>query len=208
MVTLSIAAFAVLAQLAPVLAGALEFNRAAIAQGEAWRFVTAHLTHFDRNHLAWDLAVFVLLGSICEQSSRRRLAAGLGLASVAITAAVWWWQPQFTTYRGLSGLDCALFGIFTGTLLQRRDLIARFVGSLGLLGVAAKCGVELSTGDTLFATGATYAPVPLSHLVGAAAGLISSRWLVPAEGPPVKHRCEPLTSLRRKSCSPNPQPCR
>ncbi len=206
-VTLSIAASAFMAHLTPVLAGALEFNRAAIAQREGWRFITAHLTHFDLNHLVWDVAVFVLLGTLCEQSSRRRLAAGLILASVTITAAIWWWQPQFTSYRGLSGLDCALFGIFTGTLLQRRDPIANLVGALGLLGVVAKCRAELSTGVTLFAAGATYAPVPLSHLVGAAAGLISSRWFVTSERPPTPRTRAPLTFLRQKSCSPNPRPC-
>jgi len=206
--TLAIAVVALIAKGSPALGGALEFNRAAIAQGECWRFVTAHLTHFDLNHLVWDLAVFVLLGSICEQSSRRRLAAGLVLASVTIPAAIWWWQPQFTSYRGISGLDCALFGIFIGTLLQRREPIAKFVGTLGLLGMFAKCGAELSTGVTLFATGASYAPVPLSHVVGAAAGLISSRWGVTGEHPWAKRPRAPFTFLHRKSCSPNPRPCR
>lgn len=205
--TLAIAAGALLTHFSAAWGGALEFNRSAIARGEGWRFVTAHLTHFDLNHLGWDLAVFVLLGSICEQSSRRRLAAGLILASVAIPAAIWCGQPQFTSYRGLSGLDCALFGIFTGTLLQRRDPIANLVGLLGLLGVVAKCSAELSTGVTLFAAGTTYAPVPLSHLVGTAAGLISTRWFAPADHPPAPRARAPLTFPRQKSCSPNPRPC-
>lgn len=199
--TLAIAALAILAQLSPAVTAALEFSRAAIAQGEWWRFVTTHLTHFDANHLGWDAAVFLLLGAVCERESRQRFIAGLALASVGISAAVWFWQPHFELYRGLSGLDCALFGLFAGSLLRKSERAAKLLGALGLAGVVAKCGAELAIGATLFATGSGYAPVPLAHVVGAIAGV----WV--AVGPTLVAE-PPPTSLRQKSCSPDPRPCR
>jgi rhomboid family GlyGly-CTERM serine protease len=179
------------------LAATLQFQRAAVSAGEWWRLLAAHLTHFDANHLTWDAGVLLLLGCICERESRAHCAATLAVAAAAITSAVWLCQPQFETYRGLSGLDCALFGLFAGGLLRRRDSLARFTGAVALVGVVVKSALELSTGATLFASGAGYAPVPLAHLSGAAAGFAVSM---------VGNRS--LTFLRQKSGSPNPPLCR
>jgi rhomboid family GlyGly-CTERM serine protease len=170
--TLVVAGFAMALHCIPGATDALEFNRLAIVRGEGWRFFTAHCTHFETNHLIWDLGVWLVLGTVCEAHSRRLVASALVLASVAITAAVWWWQPRFEVYRGLSGLDCALFGLFAGSLLRGPDRAAKIVGALGLLVVLVKCGFELATGTTLFTTGASYAPVPLAHLVGVVAGTV------------------------------------
>ncbi len=195
--TLALAATSVAVQWIPGVSAALEFNRAAITAGEWWRLVTAHVTHFDGNHLAWDVAVLVALGTVVEPESRARTATALGLAGIAITASVGWWQPQFENYRGLSGLDCALFGVFAGRLLLNASPGARVAGAIGLLGAAAKAAVELKSGATLFAIGATYAPVPLAHLIGLLAGVVTA--LVGGEWT--------LTFLRRKSDSPDPRPC-
>jgi hypothetical protein len=43
-------------------------------------------------------------------------------------------------------------------------------GALVLAALAAKCAVELVTARPVFATGDTFAPVPLAHLVGLVAG--------------------------------------
>jgi rhomboid family GlyGly-CTERM serine protease len=179
--TLTVAAISVAVFLLPDAAtAALQFDRNALAAGEWWRFITAHLTHFDANHLAWDVGALIVLGSIGEATSRRRTSVALAVASVAISAAVWAWQPQFETYRGLSGIDCSLFGYFAAALIQQRRRESVVLGTVALLGVTAKCLFELITGTTAFATGSGYAPVPLAHLVGVAAGiaatLIAPRW--------------------------------
>jgi hypothetical protein len=49
------------------------------------------------------------------RESRRITGVALGAAAVAITLGVWAWLPQFATYRGLSGLDCALFALPAAT---------------------------------------------------------------------------------------------
>ena len=172
--TLAFAALATAIHLTPGAAALLEFDRVAIARGELWRFVSAHLVHFDANHLAWDVAVFLVLGSVCERASRERTAVALAFASVAITAVLWRFQPQFEIYRGLSGLDCALFGLFAGRLLKHSERPAKLIGVLGLAGAGAKTILELATGSTVFASGVGYAPVPLAHLVGLIAGLVAA----------------------------------
>ncbi len=168
--TVLIAGVAVLVQSWPGAAEALQFERGLRGPGEAWRLVTAHLAHFDWNHLRWDGAVLLALGAVCERESRRRCAAALALAAPAITIAVGLAAPQFATYRGLSGLDCALFGLLSGSLLQREAPLAKLAGSLALMAVLAKSAWEMANGVTLFANGAGYAPVPLAHLVGAVVG--------------------------------------
>ena len=154
---------------------ALQFDRHALARGEWWRVATAHLTHFDSNHLAWDVGALVALGTVCERASRRRSAFALGLASVTISAAVWLFQPQFDTYRGLSGLDSALFGLFASSLIQQRRRAPVVLGVVALLGVLAKSIFEMTTGETAFAAGIGYSPVPLAHVVGVLCGVVAAR---------------------------------
>lgn len=195
--TLALASLAIVAQAIPGAATALEYSRDATAAGEWWRFITAHWVHFDANHLRWDVVVFTALGAVCETQDRTRFGIAIALAAPAITFGLWLWQPQFSTYRGLSGVDCALFGLFAGLLLHHQGSLARLAGWTGLLGAAGKTGFELTNGTTLFADGIGYAPVPLAHLIGFAAGLVAACLPTGAR----------LTSLRQTTGSSSPQPC-
>ncbi len=172
--SVGLAAVAIVVHALPATATALQFDRTAIAGGEMWRLLTGHVVHFDANHLLWDGTMMVILGAACERQSHRRTAAALALAATAIDAAVWWLQPQFAIYRGLSGLASALFGLLGGLLLQRGRPVPTIAGALALAGFAAKSAFELATAQTVFASGNGYAPVPLAHLVGLAAGLIAA----------------------------------
>ncbi len=161
--------------LPPAWAAALQFDRTAIEAGELWRLLTAHLTHFDANHLGWDVAVFAALGCACERNSRTATALTLLLAAGAISVGVWTALPEFDVYRGLSGLDCALFALLAGQLWHRPERAARLAGLAGCLSLGAKCVAEIAFARTLFASGAGYAPVPLAHLLGGAVGLLAAR---------------------------------
>lgn len=197
--TLALIVGAIVVHLTPGATEALQFDRAAVARGEAWRWFTAHLTHFGLNHLAWDVGVLLALGAACERESRRRFAAAVILSAVIITPAVWAWQPQFATYRGLSGIDSSLFGLLAASLLTRSQKPARLVGALALVGFAGKCAVELATESPVFATGSGYAPVPLAHLLGLLAGI------TPVALPLTKRRC---AIFRFAVSTANPPPCR
>jgi rhomboid family GlyGly-CTERM serine protease len=170
--TLALAALALLIHLVPGAAAGMQYDRAAIAGGEWWRLLTGHLAHFSANHLVWDVGMLLALGFAAERESAAGCAYALGLASVAISAAIWVAQPQFVIYRGLSGLDCALGGFLAGSLLRRPQRIAVLAGAATLLFVGAKAAFEAATGSTAFANGVGYAPVPLAHLVGLAVGAL------------------------------------
>ena len=174
LVSLGVALAALTAHVIPGATGFLQYDREAIAGGEVWRWFSGHLAHFGANHLAWDVAVFVALGVVCERESRRRVAVALVAAALAIPAALWWWQPQFQLYRGLSGLDCALGGLLAASLMQHREAMPKTAGALTLVFVGAKCAFEVSTATTLFASGIGYLPVPLTHLVGLALGAMAT----------------------------------
>jgi rhomboid family GlyGly-CTERM serine protease len=170
--TLALAALAILIQLVPGAAAWMQFDRGAIAGGEWWRLLTGHLAHFSANHLVWDVGMLLALGFAAERESAVGSACALGLASVAISATIWFGQPQFVVYRGLSGLDCALGGYLAGSLLRRPQRVALLAGAATLVFVGAKATYEAATGSTAFANGIGYAPVPLAHVVGLAAGTL------------------------------------
>ena len=173
--TLALSALAIAIHFVPALGNLLQFDRTAVAHGQVWRFFTAHLTHYGDDHLRWDLLAFVILGTLAERISRSGFLLTFGLSAAVITTGVWLVQPQFATYRGLSGVDCAMFGFVVTELLavgwRDRHGFSIAVGGLTLAGFAAKCAFELFTGGTVFVeTGGAFAPVPLAHLLGLAAG--------------------------------------
>jgi len=174
--TLILSVCAVVIHDSPALTAALEFERTAISRGELWRVFTGHFTHFGADHLCWDVLTFLAFGSLAEFRSRRVFLRCLFAASILISAGVGFLQPQFLVYRGLSGLDSALFTFVTADLLRDglrdRDWLNAAIGSLTLAGFVGKSAFELITGETLFVTTSTdFQPVPLAHVLGAVVGV-------------------------------------
>lgn len=166
----------------------LQFERSAVAAGEYWRLMTGHFTHWSAEHLAWDLLVFVVLGSIGEALDRRRFLTVLGAASLVIAAGLWIALPGVPTYRGLSGLDTALFtALAAGTLRS----VSREAGSLWSLVVVTLCILlfakmifEMLADRAVFvdAAAAGFRPLPLAHVLGVAAGALGG-CLPPSRSP-------------------------
>jgi rhomboid family GlyGly-CTERM serine protease len=175
--SLLLALAAVLIYVVPGTARWFEYDRAMLAQGQAWRVVSCHWAHFTSQHLLWDVVVFFGLAAFCERRSRTALLAAIALAAVVIPAAVWCWQPELLTYRGLSGIDSAVFallgvGILSDSLRERRWRGAAVVG-LAAAGFIGKIIFEMLVGGTVFVeSSAAFVPVPLAHLVGAACGAV------------------------------------
>jgi len=169
------------------LRAALSYDRAALAQGEWWRAVTAHFVHLDVEHTFLNLFGVILMWALFARdfSPLRWLAIYLA-ASLAISAGLWFFDPAVTWYRGASG---ALHGVMTaGTLatLRRRDLVAWILVSF----IVAKLSYEQFAGAMPFQDpGAT---VVDAHLYGALGGLamalvLRSR-LAATRGPPATKR--------------------
>jgi rhomboid family GlyGly-CTERM serine protease len=164
----------------------LQFDRHAVSNGEIWRTFTGHFTHFGTDHLRWDLIAFIAFGSLAEMRSRSAFMICLGSSALAISLCVGVLQPQFLTYRGLSGLDSALFGFVVADLLRsgRRDhdhLMSGFA-ALALTGFLAKSVYEIATGLSFFVENSTeFTPVPLAHLSGAAVGIVVAHFTLRGE---------------------------
>ncbi len=138
---------------------------------EPWRWLTGHLVHWDRSHFAYDLLAFLMLGAMAEQFSRRRMLAAMLLAAVVGSIAFAWFHPDLLRYRGLSGIDSALFVVVL-LGIARRSRWGAATTIAGIMGLALKIGYELVQQQTVFAASSEWTNVPIVHLVGACVGLI------------------------------------
>jgi rhomboid family GlyGly-CTERM serine protease len=154
----------------------LQYDRAAVDGGQLWRLLTCQLTHWSWDHLFWDAAALLFLGRVLEREERRSLLVCLGLSAVLIPAVVHFSLPDLATYRGLSGLDSAVFVLLAVTLLRRcyidGDRLWTWACVAMLVGFTAKVGFEVISGGTLFvdSEAARMLPVPLVHVVGGVLG--------------------------------------
>jgi rhomboid family GlyGly-CTERM serine protease len=160
----------------------LQYDRAALANLECWRLVTSHFSHWSGNHLFWDALAFAALGWFCERSGPASFVRCVGLSALLIPLTLWFALPQMATYRGLSGIDSALFALLATRVACQaasdRDWLKLSVAALVSGGFAAKVGFELCTGTTLFVESAAAGliPVPLAHVIGGLVGIGCGLW--------------------------------
>lgn len=171
LVTLGIVTLAAAALAAPDL---FELSRGGLAHGELWRLWTAHLAHFGTAHFCVDAGTLLLLGFLYEERlGSGRWALLLSTAATAISVVFLVAEPSLSSYRGLSGLDCAAF--VAGLAVESRDRrpIALFWG----IAFGAKVLYEQLTGTFLFPSaglGDMGLPVLSAHTTGALAGFAAS----------------------------------
>ena len=168
--------------LATVVAGLpslVEYDAVAIGSGQIWRVFTGHLTHWNLDHLFWDVGVFLALGTLCEWHSRRATLACIIGSALATSLVMYLTLPEITTYRGLSGIDTGLFTLLGVQVYRdsRKDgdrtvrwLIAGIAAAL-----LAKLTFEIVTGCTLFVDHqqAHFIPLASAHILGAVTGILT-----------------------------------
>lgn len=150
---------------------ALRYDRSALAAGEWWRLLGAHLVHHDYAHLAMNVAGLVLLWWLFVRDARWRDWALVGLVSAStIDAGLWFLQPQLGWYVGLSGV---LHGWWAAAGLAAR---ARWPleGWVTLALLAAKLVLEQVQGPLSSGLGASLPVVVGAHLYGALGGLAAA----------------------------------
>jgi len=152
-----------------------EYHAGAIGRGEYWRLFTGHFTHLTASHLVWDGLVFLALGMVLECWNRRLMAVVVGASAVLITLALPVLIPGLVVYRGLSGIDTALF-VCLATLLAAKayrthQATILVIVQASLAGLASKVAFEYLTGQSLF-VGNGLTPVPAAHLVGGTVGFL------------------------------------
>lgn len=165
---------------------AFEYDRTAIESGQVWRVITGHFTHWSLDHLFWDVAVFAVLGAFAERRTGSAFVLCVLSSALAITAGVWCLRPDLALYRGLSGIDSALFVMVTAALardaLRRREWSVVAFTSTALAAFVTKTCWETATGSALFvdAAAAGFEPVALAHAIGGLVGAVTG--LLPAGG--------------------------
>ena len=94
-----------LAVLGPRAVQALRYERAAIAAGEWWRVLGAHLVHFDTRHLLLNLAGLALLWWLFAPDARARdWLVVLLVSALSVSAGLWFLDPGVAWYVGASGM--------------------------------------------------------------------------------------------------------
>jgi rhomboid family GlyGly-CTERM serine protease len=170
----SLAACAIFAL--PNVAPLLQYDVASIHHGQLWRMLTCHVTHWSPSHLFWSGLAFLVLGAMCELRDRGRFLLCCVSSALLISLSLWWMLPAVTTYRGLSGIDSALFTLAAVTISRdsRRDGRRGIVMAVAatLIAFAGKIIFELCTTRGVFVdtAAAGFVPVPLAHLMGAVVG--------------------------------------
>src|SRR5262249_47102767 len=119
----------------------------------------------------WDGLALLALGLAWERLSRGRFLACLAGSALAVSAAVWWLAPAMQRYRGLSGIDSALFVLLAVSLMQA-DAGSRRLGpaAWALVAFLAKVTYESATGHAIFVADDAASVVPGAHLAGAGVG--------------------------------------
>src|ERR1700683_111904 len=93
----------------------LRYDRAALASGQAWRLLTAHLVHLDLRHALLNCCGLILVWALFarDYSPRQWLLVALG-AVAAIDAGLWVCASTVPWYVGSSG---ALHGVMAAGAL-------------------------------------------------------------------------------------------
>jgi len=157
--------------LLPALGGepvrlALRYDRAALASGELWRLLSAHLVHLNFRHACVNVLGLALLWALFARDYTPRQWLLITCAAIAaIDAGLWLWDSTLPWYVGSSG---ALHGVMAaGTLahLRRRDLDSWILAII----LVAKLTYEQLAGSMPFAGDAH--TIVDAHFYGAVGGL-------------------------------------
>lgn len=152
----------------------LRYDRTAIAAGQWWRLLTAHIAHLGLHHAVLNVLGLILLWALFAREWRARQWAVISVAVVvAIDAGLWFLDPRIARYVGASG---ALHGVMAaGTLacIRRRDPFGWPMAAL----LVAKLAYEHLEGPLPFA-GRGVPVVVDAHLYGALGGLAAAILLV------------------------------
>ena len=153
---------------------ALSYQREAIARGEAWRLLSAHFVHLDLEHAALNAMGMLLMWALFARDSPpwRWVTLYVG-ACLAVSAGLWFFNPQIAWYVGASG---ALHGAMTaGTLahLRRGDLDGWILAAF----IVAKLAYEQLAGALPFAGSPD--TVVDAHLYGAIGGVVLALLWIP-----------------------------
>jgi rhomboid family GlyGly-CTERM serine protease len=144
---------------------AWRYQRDAVASGEAWRFLTAHLVHLDITHAVLNALGLVLLWGLFARAWRPlQWLFATAVSLLAIGLGFWFLSPQLQWYVGASGLLHGIFACGCIALLRERD----WIGVAATAIFIAKLVWEQLVGPLPFEEGGNI--ITVAHLYGAMGG--------------------------------------
>lgn len=156
----------------PGVAEYLIYDRGALARGELWRLLTAHMVHYSGTHLFTNLLVLVPAALLVEMRYREGLLKTLAVSAVAIGAGLFLFQVEIYRYAGASGISLALLtyaalrGLETNT---RWRTVCAIVLAIVAIKLVAETFVGWQVAD--WEQDAGFVIVPFSHATGAGTAL-------------------------------------
>lgn len=170
---------ALIPMLLPDLAPYLELRMAAPADMSLlYRFFSGHFVHFSWTHFLYDAAVFLILGTLICRENEKELISLILFSSFAISLCVFICCRGLYSYRGLSGIDCALFGWLAMQLFPHRKWLVIPL----LTGFCLKTAWEMTTGGAFFVGADVFEAVPPAHLAGCFCGIVMNLKTVERRG--------------------------
>lgn len=149
----------------------LRYERAALADFELWRLISAHLVHLSFGHTVLNVTALALIAILFESAlDSLDWIVAASISAVAIDVGLYAFSPAVAWYVGLSG---ALHGIMvTGALAL---VVARSrLGAILLALVVAKVAWEHFAGPVPFSELASGGNVVTdAHLYGAVGGAVA-----------------------------------
>lgn len=170
--------------LLPALAGdagreALRYERSALAAGEWWRLLTAHVVHLDFQHAALNSLGLVLMWALFARDYRPLQWVSVVLGAIAaIDAGLWLRDSTVAWYVGSSGVLHGVMAAGTLAHVRRRDLDGWILTAF----IVIKLTYEQFAGALPF-TDSHATVVVNAHLYGALGGLAVAAWLKSRRGP-------------------------
>jgi rhomboid family GlyGly-CTERM serine protease len=149
---------------------ALRYDRAALASGEWWRLLTAHVVHLNLEHAALNALGLALLWAIFARDyTPRQWAVIVGTVVAAIDAGLWFRDSGVLWYVGASGVLHGAMAAGAWAHLRRRE----FDGWILTMFLAGKLAYEQFAGAMPFSAGLGTVVVN-AHLYGALGGLAAA----------------------------------
>lgn len=163
------------------------YDRLALAQGEWWRLVSAHVVHVNSRHVLLNVAGLWLISELLwDELSLRHGLGLLATSALGINALLWWGHPELGWYAGLSG---ALHGLWAGCALtlcreafdktimptppKKDRSMSAWIGVAGFLLLLLKLFAETLIDSPASMSQAIGAPVIIiAHLYGALMGIV------------------------------------
>ena len=139
------------------------WDREAIAAGQWWRLLTAHLVHLDARHLLLNVfGLLLVVEMLCQPMTALEVTSLLLTSAMGVSGLLWYLQSSLQWYAGLSGV---LYGLWAAG--------AALTWLSGCQRLAICACIALVVKLFLFNHSVASMPVvSIAHVYGAASGLL------------------------------------